>query len=71
MLVRGCEMDGFRAEVEELDEVCEAWRLERWRERISCDFLVWLIARLGMEGAEESVEGVLVCVSTLLSALAK
>ena len=70
-LVRGWEMDGLRgAEMEVwVEEDWEDWRVERWRERISWDFLVWLIARWGMEGAE-SVAAV-VMVDSLLFALSK
>lgn len=69
-LVRGWEMDGLRgAEVELWEEVWEDWRMERWRERISWDFLVWLIARCGMEGAASVA--VVMEVGCLLSALAK
>jgi hypothetical protein len=49
--------------------VCEGWRVERWRERISWDFLVCDIARCGMEGADE-VGGVAE-VDCLLFALSK
>lgn len=78
MLLRGWEMDGLRVDVvveeEGVDEWWEDWwRVERARLRISWDFLVWLIARCGMEGAAEaSVAAVeTVVVGALLSALAK
>ena len=72
-LVRGWEMDGLRVdvEIEECEEFWDDWRGERWGGRISWDFLVWLIARCGMEGAVLSVDALMLWVGCLLLALSK